>query len=94
MKKKFHTHTLTIDLVFSMRAMMLFFRSESLAGASVKTKISEKGGAAVRASCQSYAGQKKRVSEVNSRLVKSSHDNESFAVYISDSQKSGSRPTA
>lgn len=42
--------THTTDLVLSMRAVMVLFRWASLAGASVKTKISEEDGAAVRAS--------------------------------------------
>lgn len=51
--------THTTDLVLSIRAVMVLFRWASLAGASVKTKISEEGGAAVRASWQSQMGQEK-----------------------------------
>lgn len=41
---------LTTDIVCSMRAITVFLRYSSLAGASVKTKISELGGALVKAS--------------------------------------------
>jgi len=44
------TGRLTTDFELSIRAVMAPFRCASLAGASVKTKISEEGGAAVSAS--------------------------------------------
>ena len=46
---------LTVVLVLSMRAVTALFRCSSLAAASVKTKISEEGGAAVRASFVSHS---------------------------------------
>ncbi len=59
MEKTWHIHRVTLDLVLSIRAVTVFFRWKSLAAASVKTKISEEGGADVSASYQSYTGQKK-----------------------------------
>ncbi len=41
----------TVDLVLRMRALMVFSRSLSLAGASVNTYIYEEEGAPVRANC-------------------------------------------
>lgn len=59
----------TTDLVLSMRALMVLFRWASFAGASVKTKISEEGGAAVRASCQSYTVQDNLLETVRLKMI-------------------------
>lgn len=58
----------TLDLVLSIRAVTVLFRWKSLAAASVKTKISEEGGADVSASYQSYTGQEKLLFTSSIRL--------------------------
>lgn len=50
-------HTVTLDLVLSIRAVTMLFSWKSLAGASVKTNMSEDGGADVSASFQSHKGE-------------------------------------
>lgn len=47
---------LTTDLVRSMRAITVPIRFKSFAGASVKRKISEEGGAPVKATCRKHRG--------------------------------------
>ena len=48
-KSKVDPSKFTFDLVLSISAVTVLFSSASLAGASVKTKMSEEGGAAVSA---------------------------------------------